>query len=282
MTEPDQRLRAIVVARVLAALDAMSGAVSLSSLEAMVASRDLTALYRDVDRTYASIAEIAVAAFLLSLSDAAPRAHPMLVANTSTWRVANDQAVIRHGLATTLADDQKRLLSSILRDSRGMSDRLIAVRLHNALGLTAPLMEGVSRYEQVAGMTSRAEVERKQLVTPDQVATMTRAQAANYRRIRADAIGTTEAQRAHGRADLEAWRQASEQGLRDRARVTRIWNVTHHNTRDSHLAMDQQPRGLDEPFQSGLGNHLMHPCDWTAPVADVANCQCWVTYGLRP
>jgi hypothetical protein len=281
VSEPSPDLRPWMSVRLREALDRLAAALSLADVEQMVERRDLRRLHEEVDRAYASIGEIALAAFLLSLGRVAPSAHPLLVVDTSVWRVANDQAVTRTGLARVLADDQKRLLNEILSDGRGSANRLVAVRLLNALGLTQQQATGMRKYEQVAGMASRREVEEKKLVTPDQLATMTRAYASEQRRLRAETLGQVEANRAHGRAELEAWVQATEQGLHDRGRITRTWNVTHFNTRDSHKAMDEQVRGLNQPFLSGLGNQLMHPGDGTAPPEDVVNCNCWVTYGLR-
>lgn len=267
------------VADVRAALDALYAAFTIAELRQMAMANDLSPLEQEVDKTYAVIAEIALALFLADLMRAGRDVG--VVIDTTKWRIMEEQAHVRAGLARALADDQKRILHDIMISGSGEAAKLVAVRLRNALGLTQPLYEGVLRYERVAAMPTRRELETRDMTSPEQLAVMTQAYARDYRRLRADALGQVEAQRARGRADLEAHRQAGEQGAIDVSRVIRVWNVTGHNTRDSHDAMRGQERGLNEPFTSGLGNQLMYPGDGAAPVKDVANCNCWLTYKYR-
>lgn len=58
--------------------------------------------------------------------------------------------------------------------------------------------------------------------------------------------------------------------------AVRTWYCTFHNSRDWHISMHLQRRGLDEPFISGLGNELMYPHDETAPIEDWINCLCYI------
>ena len=49
-------------------------------------------------------------------------------------------------------------------------------------------------------------------------------------------------------------------------------------TRDWHIDMDGQEKGLDEPFIDGLGNKLDYPKDPSAPPETVYNCRCDADY----
>lgn len=275
------RLRDEATGRISSALGALVAAFTLEDLNQMVEARDLSPLEEEVDRTYDKIGEIALLLFLLAFGPAVEAAHPHLVGDTSRWRIAESQAHVRGSLATALADDQKRVLREILASSRDVAGVVVAIRLLNALGLTSAQYRGIENYERVVSTPSRRDLEKGGSLTYRQIAVMTGAKAADYRQLRAAVLGLVESQRAQGRADLEAWTQAAEANLRDRARIGREWHVTGHNTRDSHWSLNGVVVGLDDAFVSGLGNRLMYPGDGSAPAQDVANCNCWVTYHLR-
>lgn len=92
-------------------------------------------------------------------------------------------------------------------------------------------------------------------------------------RHRGETIGRTESMAALHAAQDEAFRQAVEAGELRRQDVRRIWRATGDSrTRDSHMAMDGESVGIDEPFPNGL----MYPGDPKGPVEEVANCRCWM------
>lgn len=260
--------------RTTAILNALAGSLSLDELTEMVTARDLTELDQRVERAYALVAEAALAAFLTSLGRVEP--HRSFVADTSTWRISQGQSQMRALILGTLSRRQKELLRLILAQAPDVPAPTIAMRLRNALGLTEAQYGGIERYEKILASPTRSELEKKDLTTPQQVAVMTSAQARMKRAERGAVIGHIEHLRATGRAEHEAWTQATE--LSFVGRVRRIWNIAGHNTRDSHFYMSSQERGLDEAFDSGAGHSMMYPGDPAAPVSELANCNCWLTY----
>ena len=60
------------------------------------------------------------------------------------------------------------------------------------------------------------------------------------------------------------------------------WNtVGDHRVRASHVYMDGQIQPFGGTYTSGLGNMLKYPHDPNAPLADTANCRCWIEYKRR-
>jgi hypothetical protein len=95
----------------------------------------------------------------------------------------------------------------------------------------------------------------------------TRRYAQSLRRARARTIAQTETGIIW---DRSAWLQMRDAGVKGR-----IWITSRdQDVRDSHVPMDGQCRGINEPFESGAGNHLMHPHDQAAPLKEIANCRC--------
>lgn len=99
---------------------------------------------------------------------------------------------------------------------------------------------------------------------------------------RASTIARTEALRTTSLARAEAIRQTIDNLGLDRSRIRRVWNTTiDDRTRDSHVGMDGQEVGIDEPFVSGAGNRLMYPGDPSAPASEIANCRCVITNQIQ-
>jgi len=100
--------------------------------------------------------------------------------------------------------------------------------------------------------------------------------------MRSETIARTEMLRTVNEARDESVRQVVEQVGLPKSRVVRIWRSTPDaRTRDHHASMDLQERGMDEPFEDGLGNLLMYPGDMTAPAETVINCRCVVAVEIR-
>lgn len=80
----------------------------------------------------------------------------------------------------------------------------------------------------------------------------------------------------------EALRQTVEQLGIGPGGVEREWHTLNDgHARDHHASMDGQVVGLEEPFTDGLGNKLMYPGDFKAPIITVAQCRCSVTHRIR-
>lgn len=111
--------------------------------------------------------------------------------------------------------------------------------------------------------------------TIDKLVTMYRN---NMLRYRGETIGRTEAIAALNRAEQEAILQAVDSGMVKRSAVTRIWDSAGDDgkTRESHLEMDGQTVGLEEPFTFPDGTKAMFPGDTSldAPAEETINCRC--------
>lgn len=102
---------------------------------------------------------------------------------------------------------------------------------------------------------------------------------ATYRRRLMQARGKTLANIDGGRAWNVGRREAIAQvaGLYDGE-----WNtVGDDRVRASHVYMDGQVQPFGGTYTSGLGNMLKYPHDPNAPLADTANCRCWIEYKRR-
>jgi hypothetical protein len=99
---------------------------------------------------------------------------------------------------------------------------------------------------------------------------------------RADTIARTETLKALNASADEALNQVVEEGLAPRHAVTRIWRHSFSkNERAGHVAMNGQPRGLDEPFVNPYTKiALMYPGDPAGGAGEVVNCRCYVEHQI--
>lgn len=95
---------------------------------------------------------------------------------------------------------------------------------------------------------------------------------------RGETIARTEAIASLNQAQLESVKQMVETGSIDNQDVKREWDSTGRDgrTRDSHLAMDRQRVGPDEPFTTPDGEKLMFPGDTSLGASgdETINCRC--------
>lgn len=97
--------------------------------------------------------------------------------------------------------------------------------------------------------------------------------------LRGEMIGRTEATQAVNASQREAFEQVIETAGLDRSVITQVWRATQDKrTRETHIEMDGQETGFDEPFQSPSGAMLMFPGDTSlgAGPADTIACRCVV------
>lgn len=277
MTPEVAAVEAELSVKVAGILRGMSSALTDEDMLEIALARDVASLDRLVDKGHSLVAEAALAAFLLSLARQAPTVHDMLVPDTSGWRINEAQSRLRTGIIAALGLPQKELIRLVFAGAAGVAASVLAVRLRNALGLTEHHYASVDQYEKLLAVPSRREVDRKQGTSWQQIAVMTGVQARRKRDERAGRIAHAEAVRAAGRAELEAWLQASERALVSRGAVRRTWNCSHKDSRHSHMAAHGQERGLDDAFDVGA-NQMMYPGDSSAPASEVMGCSCWLTY----
>ena len=91
---------------------------------------------------------------------------------------------------------------------------------------------------------------------------------------RAETIARTETTEAVNAGGLEAARQSGVVS-------GKVWLAALDNrTRESHTEAHNQERGLDEPFDVG-GSAMQYPGDGSAPIEEIANCRCTLTWVLK-
>lgn len=95
---------------------------------------------------------------------------------------------------------------------------------------------------------------------------------------RGEVIGRTEAISALNKAEQESINQAVDKGILKASQIKRIWDSAGNDgrTRDSHLAMEGQTVGLNEPFTFPDGSRAMYPGDRSlgAPAEETVQCRC--------
>lgn len=102
----------------------------------------------------------------------------------------------------------------------------------------------------------------------------------NALRYRGETIARTEAIQALNKSQHEAFQQAVDMGATSSSAVQRVWDSAGNDgrTRDTHLQMDGQTVGMDEPFRFPGGSLAMFPGDTSlgAPAEETINCRCRV------
>lgn len=95
---------------------------------------------------------------------------------------------------------------------------------------------------------------------------------------RGDMIARTETIASLNAGRQEGIMQLVEAGNIDASAVTKVWDSSGHDgrTRHSHLLMENQRVGLNEPFTTPTGYKLMFPGDSSmgAPASETAQCRC--------
>lgn len=145
--------------------------------------------------------------------------------------------------------DPKRLAAYLRRDRRDRRfDRSVARALREGRGLTAAEARKI-----------RARYEDRLLV------------------MRGETLGRTEAITALHQGQDAAIRKLVDDGKIKAGQVTRVWDATGDSrTRSSHMAMEGQRVGMDEPFTTPSGARLMYPSDTSlgAPASETIQCRC--------
>lgn len=167
-------------------------------------------------------------------------------------------------LVTGVTDNTKEALRYILRRSfvDGIPPRDAAVLVRKVVGLLPGHATAIYNYQQeliAKGMDAR------------RIESLVDGYADRLLTFRAEMIARTETIRAASMGQQEGWRQAVGDGLLNPARTRRRWIVTPDDrlSKDRCAPMAGQQRGLEEEFQTGLGNYVLTP-----PAGP--NCRCAV------
>lgn len=115
-------------------------------------------------------------------------------------------------------------------------------------------------------------------IPADKIAAMAKAYERRLLKLRGDTIGRTEALTALNAGAYEALRQAVDEGKIEAAAIRRTWrSASDLRVRDTHVALNGDTVGLDEPFVSPSGARMLYPGDVSlgAPAAERINCRCF-------
>lgn len=181
----------------------------------------------------------------------------------------------------------------------GANPRKISLLIQQNIGLTDFQNNAVKNYRSLLENGSREALDRglrptrndnmversisgEKPLTSKQIDLMVGRYRQKYIRYRADTIARTEAGGAIAVGQDEALRQTAENvGFTD-DQVIRTWNTTRDSrARDTHAAMNQQPRELGKPFDSPSGAKLRFPRDPLASASERINCRCNLTTSFK-
>ena len=198
-------------------------------------------------------------------------------------QISNSQrAAVRQSLADSFNEGSTSLDSYVdaFMDSLGLTDSQVATVNNYRTLLESGSEEALQRdlRDRRYDRTVQTAFTSGEPIPPKTIDTMVGRYEANMLAMRAETIGRTEGLSVMNEARHEAMDQVIDQAGFERDTVRRTWNATQDSrTRDSHLAMDGQTVGMDEPFVTPSGEELMFPGDPDASAKERINCRCTVT-----
>jgi Phage Mu protein F like protein len=205
-----------------------------------------------------------------------------------------------------ILSDQRDMIRAVLADAmtKGLNPRTVALdivgrinpltgrREGGLIGLTRSQAQWVLNYEQELRNNPAAAFDRllrdKRFdpivrraidsgnpIPGASIDNMVRTYRNRALRMRAEAIGRTEAMQALHGAQEQSVNQAIESGI-NRKDVRFTWRTSRDKrVRDLHRPMDGETVAYGEPFLDGNGNQLRYPGDPAAPAETTINCRCW-------
>ncbi len=291
-------------ARFLRFINSIKNSMKLEQIEQLVRRNDVAGIMRLVNAQTAILGSIVndtfIAAGNLETELLQGAVNVGLAFDPGNERAAAIARQDRSNLIQGFVEDEfemvRRTMQRGLRS--GANPRDVARGLVDSIGLTAKQQGAVDNYEDMLrGEAARqrealtrdlrdrrydAQVKQSantgEPLSEKQIKTMVGRYKDKYLKYRADAISRTETTRAVSKGRQEALRQTVDAADIPMENVRRVWNSSGDNrTRDSHSAMDQQQRGIDEPFQSPSGARIRYPGDNLAPPEESIHCRCVVT-----
>lgn len=149
-------------------------------------------------------------------------------------------------LITGVTQETRRAVADIIRAGyiEGVPVRTQARQIRRVVGLTARDAGAVDRF-------LRSQLEAG--IARDRAETMTQRMADRLLRRRAENIARTETMTATNHGQLEAWKQASDQGLLNPAATRRVWIATGDDRLCPICAvLDGETVGFQDPFVSNV------------------------------
>lgn len=202
--------------------------------------------------------------------------------------------------------DQRQMIREVLTTgmSKGLNPRTVALdlvgRIDKAtgrregglIGLTSSQAKWVQNYEEELRSinpsaaldrllrdkrfdpTVRRAIDTGDPIPSDTVDKMVVTYRNRALRMRAEAIGRTEAMAALHGAQEQSIQQAIDAGI-DPQNVRFVWHTARDKrVRDTHKTMEGETVGVGEPFITGSGAQLMYPGDPNGPPEEIINCRC--------
>lgn len=130
----------------------------------------------------------------------------------------------------------------------------------------------------------RRAIEEGRAVSVADVDRITARYADRLLQLRGESIARTEALTAFSTARDQAFKQAIDTGLIAPENIEKEWSSSGDDrVRETHMDMDGQTVGINEPFVSSTGSALMYPGDTSlgAGPEDVINCRCQAIYKVN-
>lgn len=214
-------------------------------------------------------------------------------------------------LVTRITAEQVSIVQTILQEgvAQGIGPRNLALdligRIDAATGSRVGGVIGLNRPQAMALQKARTEltnldanyltrelrdkrfdsivqkaIDSGNPLTQEQIDQLTTRYSDSLLKWRGETIARTETIASLNQAQQESVNQIVESGAVERSDVRRIWDATDNikglRTRDSHVDMDGQEVGADEPFISPSGARLMYPGDTSlgASGEETINCRC--------
>lgn len=282
----------------LAMVAILSDSFTLAEIAAMVESGQFGPLLLSVDRNARALASVYNDNWLAAGDSAAEflNGHVSVVVN---FDMLNERAVraMRENqlrLVQGLVQGQRDTIRTALLDGqlRGANPIEVARAIRDSLGLTPYQLRVIENYRRALETGSSSAVDRAlrdrrfdrtveaairgdRKLSQDQIDKMVERYRERWVKYRAEVVGRTEGLRATHQGNQAMYQQAIDEGLLDPFSLERKWTPARDaRVRDSHQMMRGQVRGLNEAFESGLGNALMYPGDPSAPAEDTVQCRC--------
>lgn len=229
----------------------------------------------------------------------------------AVFNQVNTQAVAamqrkRLELIREFTDEQRRATSLALISGveAGRNPRGQARDFRDSIGLTERQWAAVANYRRALGRVGtdesgqldalnralrdkrgdpsiRRAVREARPLDPERIDWLVRRYTERYVKYRSEVIGRTEALGAVHQGNHESYRQAIANGVIKEEDLERTWETrVDGRQRDSHLILNQQKRGFDEPWMTRHGP-ILHPGDPEADAAEIIQCRCAVSTRIR-
>jgi len=261
-------------ARIADRLEPQMRAAFLHAVDSVKGRVDMEALARAIDRNDVTAAHAAIG--VEHFADALQGARGVMSAAFGQSGEAAVTILADHGIGLRFRMNSPTAVAWVLTRGASLVTQVtietrnaIQAAVADAFAYGRPPRETAKSLLDLIGLTVRqtnaVDAFREDLVrqglTDEAVARRAGKYATAQLRKRAMNIARTEIAFAQNGGTQEAWQQASDQGLLDADATRRVWIVTHDDRLDTDTCepMDDQERGLNEPFRTPQGEEVMVP-----------------------